>query len=152
MAESERYETTVIWTGGHKGRLKLGNGPEMEFSAPPGSHGESGVLTPEDAFVGAINTCVMLMFIWAAERFRLDLVSYECRAEGTKHIELDRTEIFTRVVLRPLIAVRAGIGSSGAVEKRVRRALESAQKFSLVANSVKAEVVVEPDIVIEPGT
>ena len=152
MAGSERYETTVIWTGGHKGRLKLGNGPEMEFSAPPGSHGESGVLTPEDAFVGAINTCVMLMFIWAAERFRLDLVSYECRAEGTKHIELDRTEIFTRVVLRPLIAVRAGIGSSGAVEKRVRRALESAQKFSLVANSVKAEVVVEPDIVIEPGT
>jgi len=55
-------------------------------------------------------------------------------------------------VLRPLIAVRAGIGSSGAVEKRVRRALESARKFSLVANSVKAEVVVEPDIVIEPGT
>ena len=152
MAESERYETTVIWTGGHKGRLKLGNGPEMEFSAPPGSHGESGVLTPEDAFVGAINTCVMLMFIWAAERFRLDLVSYECRAEGTKHIELDRTEIFTRVVLRPMIAVRAGIGSSGAVEKRVRRALESARKFSLVANSVKAEVVVEPDIVIEPRT
>ena len=152
MAGSERYETTVIWTGGHKGRLKLGNGPEMEFSAPPGSHGESGVLTPEDAFVGAINTCVMLMFIWAAERFRLDLVSYECRAEGTKHIELDRTEIFTRVVLRPLIAVRAGIGSSGAVEKRVRRALESARKFSLVANSVKAEVVVEPDIVIEPRT
>ena len=152
MAESERYETTVIWTGGHKGRLKLGNGPDMDFSAPPGSHGESGVLTPEDAFVGAINTCVMLMFIWAAERFRLDLVSYECRAEGTKHIELDRTEIFTRVVLRPLIAVRAGIGSSGAVEKRVRRALESARKFSLVANSVKAEVVVEPDIVIEPGT
>jgi len=152
MAESERYETTVIWTGGHKGRLKLGNGPEMEFSAPPGSHGESGVLTPEDAFVGAINTCVMLMFIWAAERFRLDLVSYECRAEGTKHIELDRTEIFTRVVLRPLIAVRAGIGSSGAVEKRVRRALESARKFSLVANSVKADVVVEPDIVIEPRT
>ena len=152
MAGSERYETTVIWTGGHKGRLKLGNGPDMDFSAPPGSHGESGVLTPEDAFVGAINTCVMLMFIWAAERFRLDLVSYECRAEGTKHIELDRTEIFTRVVLRPLIAVRAGIGSSGAVEKRVRRALESARKFSLVANSVKAEVVVEPDIVIEPGT
>jgi organic hydroperoxide reductase OsmC/OhrA len=152
MAGSERYETTVIWTGGHKGRLKLGNGPEMEFSAPPGSHGESGVLTPEDAFVGAINTCVMLMFIWAAERFRLDLVSYECRAEGTKHIELDRTEIFTRVVLRPLIAVRAGIGSSGAVEKRVRRALESARKFSLVANSVKADVVVEPDIVIEPRT
>jgi organic hydroperoxide reductase OsmC/OhrA len=131
--------------------LKFGNGPEMDFSAPPASHGEAGVLTPEDAFVGAVNTCVMLMFIWAAERFRLDLVSYECRAEGTKLIELDRTEIFTTVVLRPRIAVRAGNELPEAVEKRVRRSLKSAQKYSLVANSVKSKVIIEPDIFIETG-
>jgi organic hydroperoxide reductase OsmC/OhrA len=123
----------------------------MDFSAPPASHGEAGVLTPEDAFVGAVNTCVMLMFIWAAERFRLDLVSYECRAEGTKLIELDRTEVFTTVVLRPRIAVRAGNELPEAVEKRVRRSLESAQKYSLVANSVKSKVIIEPDIFIEIG-
>jgi len=149
MAETELYETTVTWTGGHRGHLKLGNGPEMDFSSPPGSHGEAGVLTPEDAFVGAVNTCVMLMFIWAAERFRLDLVSYECRAEGTKLIELDRTEIFTHVALKPRIVVRAGNEPKDVVEKRVRRALGSAQKFSLVANSVKSRITVEPDIFIE---
>jgi len=149
MAETEFYETSVSWTGGHRGHLKLGNGPEMDFSAPPASHGEAGVLTPEDAFVGAVNTCVMLMFIWAAERFRLDLVSYECRAAGTKLIELDRTEIFARVVLKPRIAVRAGNELPEAVEKRVRRALESAQKYSLVANSIKSQVLVEPEILIE---
>jgi len=151
MAKTELYETSVTWTGGHRGHLKLGNGPEMDFSAPPASHGEAGVLTPEDAFVGAVNTCVMLMFIWAAERFRLDLVAYECRAEGTKLIELDRTEIFTRVILKPRIAVRIGNEPREAIEKRVRRALESAQKFSLVANSVKSEVVIEPDSFIEAG-
>jgi organic hydroperoxide reductase OsmC/OhrA len=149
MPKTEVYETVVTWTGGHKGRLKLGNGPDMAFSAPPASHGEAGVLTPEDAFVGAVNTCVMLMFIWAAERFRLDLVSYECRAEGTKLAELDRTEIFTTVVLRPRVVVRAATGPSEAVEKRVRRALESAQKFSLVANSVKSKVIIEPEILID---
>jgi organic hydroperoxide reductase OsmC/OhrA len=148
MAKTEFYETSVSWTGGHRGHLKLGNGPEMDFSAPPASHGEAGVLTPEDAFVGAINTCVMLMFIWAAERFRLDLASYECRAEGTKLIELDRTEIFTGVVLKPRIAVRLGNELPEAVEKRVRRALESAQKYSLVANSIKSQVIIEPEIVI----
>lgn len=146
MARTEFYETTVSWTGGHRGHLKLGNGPEMDFSAPPASHGEAGVLTPEDAFVGAVNTCVMLMFVWAAERFKLDLASYECRAEGTKVVELDRTEIFTKVVLRPRIAVRAGSEPAETVEKRVRRALESASKFSLVANSIKGEVLIEPDI------
>ena len=148
MAKTELYETTVTWTGGHRGHLKLGNGPEMDFSAPPASHGEAGVLTPEDAFVGAVNTCVMLMFIWAAERFRLDLVSYECRAEGTKLIEFDRTETFTRVILKPRIVVRAGNETAEAVEKRVRRALESAQKFSLVANSLKSTVLIEPDVIV----
>ena len=151
MAKTELYETTVTWTGGHRGHLKLGNGPEMDFSAPPASHGEAGVLTPEDAFVGAVNTCVMLMFIWAAERFRLDLVTYECRAEGTKLIELDRTEFFTHVVLKPRIVVRAGNETAEAVEKRVRRALESAQKFSLVANSLKSTVLIEPDVVVRTG-
>lgn len=151
MAKTELYETSVSWTGGHRGHLKLGNGPEMDFSAPPASHGEAGVLTPEDAFVGAVNTCVMLMFVWAAERFRLDLVSFECRAEGTKLIELDRTETFSRVVLKPRIVVRAGKETAEAVGKRVRRALESAQKFSLVANSVKSDVTIEPDIFIETG-
>jgi organic hydroperoxide reductase OsmC/OhrA len=146
MAKTEIFETTVTWSGGHRGRLKLGNGPEMDFSAPPGSQGEPGVLTPEDAFVGAVDTCVMLMFIWAAERFKLDLMSYECRAEGTKLIELDRTEIFTKVVLKPRIAVRAGSEPVESVEKRVRRALESAQKFSLIANSIKSEVIVESEI------
>jgi organic hydroperoxide reductase OsmC/OhrA len=123
----------------------------MDFSAPPQSQGRTGVLTPEDAFVGAVNTCIMLMFIWAAERFRLDLVSYECRAEGTKLIELDRTEIFTQVILKPRIVVRAGSEPAEAAEKRTRRALESARKFSLVANSVKSEVAIEPDIRITPA-
>ena len=149
MAETEIYTASVAWTGGHRGHLKLGNGPEMDFSAPPASHGEAGVLTPEDAFVGAVNTCVMLMFIWAAERFRLDLASYKCGAEGTKLIELDRTEIFTQVVLKPRIVVRAGNELPEAVEKRVRRGLEAARKFSLVANSVKSKVIIEPEILIE---
>ena len=126
----------------------MGNGPEMDFSAPPDAHGHAGVLTPEDAFVAAVNTCVMMMFIWAVERFKLDLISYDCDAEGTKLIELDRTEIFTMVTLRPKIVLRAKDEERSATEKRVRRALESAQKYSLVANSVKSEIRVDPVIEI----
>ena len=150
-ARTETYTADVAWTGGHDGRVRLGNGPEMDFAAPPQSHGRAGVLTPEDAFVAAVNTCVALMFIWAAERFKLDLASYECRAEGTKLVELDRTETFTRVVLGPRIVVRAGAEPAEAVEKRVRRALDAARKYSLVANSIKSELVIEPDIALEPG-
>jgi len=148
MAKTATYHTTVTWKGEHWGHIKMGNGLEMDFSAPPDAKGHPGVFTPEDAFVAAANTCVMLMFIWATERFKLDLVAYDCYAEGTKLIELDRTEIFTQVVLRPKIVVRADGQDPAAVEKRVRRALASAQKYSLVANSVKSDVIVEPEVSI----
>ena len=101
------YTTEVAWKGEHLGHLVMGNGPEMAFSAPPDAHGHAGVLTPEDAFVAAANTCIMMMFLWACERFKLDLVSYRCRADGTKRIELDRTEIFTHLRFWPEIVVRA---------------------------------------------
>jgi organic hydroperoxide reductase OsmC/OhrA len=146
MSRAATYHTTVNWKGEHWGRIRLGNGPEMDFSAPPDAHGHAGVLTPEDAFVAAVNTCIMMMFIWTAERFKLDLVSYECRAEGTKLIELNRTESFTKILLRPNIAVRCEMSQKEITEKRVVRALETAQKYSLVANSVKSVVLVEPQI------
>ena len=149
MSKTATYHTTVHWKGEHWGHLVMGNGPEMDFSAPPDAHGYAGVFTPEDAFVAAANTCVMLMFIWATERFKLKLLSYECRTEGTKLIELDRTEIFTRLHFHPVIRVAAGGEPVAVVESRVRRALQVAQKYSLVANSVKSEIVVEPKITIE---
>ncbi len=143
MPTTYKYHTTVTWKGEHWGHLVCGNGVEMDFSAPPDAHGHAGVMTPEDAFVAAANTCVMMMFLWACERFKVPLISYECDAEGTKVIELDRTELFTQIILRPQIKTHA------CDESRIQRALQSAQKYSLVANSIKSKIVVEPDIVIE---
>ena len=149
MSQTATYHTTVRWKGEHWGHLVMGNGPEYDFSAPPDAHGFSGVFTPEDAFVAAANTCVMMMFIWATERFKLKLLSYECRTEGTKLIELDRTEIFSRLLFRPKISVAANNESPQAVKAKVLRALKTAQKYSLVVNSVNSEIVVEPEVVIE---
>jgi organic hydroperoxide reductase OsmC/OhrA len=150
MSRTATYRTDVRWTGEHWGHVAMGNGPEMPFSAPPDAQGHPGVLTPEDAFVAAANTCVMMMFIWATERFRLDLETYDCRAEGTKRIELDRTETFTHLRLWPRIRIRAGTEQPEVVEARARRALQSARKYSLVANSVTSEIVVEATIEIVP--
>jgi len=150
MSRTATYNTTVNWKGEHWGHIRMGNGPEMDFSAPPDALGHAGVLTPEDAFVAAVNTCVMMMFIWSAERFKLDLVSYECFAEGTKLIELDRTELFTQVVLRPRILLRSDTTEKDVTLKRLQRAMDSAVKYSLVANSIKSRLVLEPEIEIVP--
>jgi organic hydroperoxide reductase OsmC/OhrA len=68
MSQTAVYDTTVTWTGEHWGHIVMGNGPEMDFSAPPDAQGHADVFTPEDAFVASINTCIMMMFIWAANR------------------------------------------------------------------------------------
>jgi organic hydroperoxide reductase OsmC/OhrA len=134
------YKTQTEWKGGHLGEVKLSNGPVLPFSAPATVQGAEGVLTPEDAFVAALNTCYMLMFIWSVERLKIDLVSYTCEAEG--HVEefFDRTSTFDRVTLRPRIVAR------GCGEERVRRALELAEKYSLVWQSIKAKVSLEHQI------
>jgi organic hydroperoxide reductase OsmC/OhrA len=148
MSQTAVYNTTVTWKGEHHGSIHMGNGPEMDFSAPPEAQGKAGVLTPEDAFVAAVNTCIMMMFIWACERFKVNLMSYVCKAEGTKHIELDRTEIFTKVCLFPEIRAYAGGEVPESIKKRILKALSLAQKYSLVANSIKSEVNIEPVIEI----
>ncbi len=150
MSRTATYHTDVSWKGEHLGYVIMGNGPEMDFSAPPDAHGHEGVLTPEDAFVASVNTCIMMMFIWATERFKINLLSYDCRAEGTKLIEIDRTEIFTNLHLRPVIRIAANGEDIAKVENRARKALRAAQKYSLVANSVKSELKIEPTIEVVP--
>ncbi|MCX6559283.1 MAG: OsmC family protein [Candidatus Aminicenantes bacterium] len=149
MSLTAVYHADVKWTGEHWGHLRLGNGPEMPFSAPPDAQGHPGVLTPEDAFVAAANTCVMMMFLWACERFRLDLLSFECRAEGTKLIELDRTETFTTLRLKPRIRIGLKGERLDIVSARAEKALAAARKYSLIANSVKSEVIIETEFLYE---
>ena len=148
MSKPAIYQTSVVWKGEHWGHIEMGNGPKMDFSAPPDAQGHPGVLTPEDAFVAAVNTCIMMMFLWSCERLKLELLSYECQAEGIKIIELDHTEIFSEINLFPQIRVVAKDEAIGSIEARIGRALKSAQKYSLVANSIKSQITIEPTIEI----
>jgi len=137
------YKTKVVWTGEHWGNLTCSNGPQMKFSAPPALHGHPNVMTPEDAFVGALNMCFQMMFLWTTEKYKIDLISYESEAEGFVEDLIDRTSIFSKIILRPKINAR------NCNEKRVTKALNSALKYSLVAQSIKTKVIVEPQIIIE---
>jgi uncharacterized OsmC-like protein len=136
------YTNKVIWKGEHLGHTYCGNGTEMDFSAPPALYGHPDMMTPEDAYLMAINTCVHMMVLWAAERFKLELVSLECTAEGEVEEYIDKTSWFKKVVLHPRITVRS---SSEGVVKRM---FEMAKKYSTIAESVKSEVAIEPEIEI----
>jgi len=112
----------------------------MEFSSPPEFKGMEGLITPEDLFVAAENTCFLMTFISMSEKMRFEFVSYECDAVG--HLEkVDGDFMFTKIILRPKIEVR----DEGDV-KKVERAIELTDRNCLIANSMKSEIVIEPDI------
>lgn len=141
MADS--FKTTVKRIGKRKGHLVCGNGPEMDFGAPPGPNGQYGWLTPEDAFVAAVNTCIHMIFLWTCERSKINLLAYECEAEGFRKVFLDKTEEFTHVILRPTITVKDTDAET------VKRALQVAKKYSLIAASIRSEIIFETKIIIE---
>jgi organic hydroperoxide reductase OsmC/OhrA len=137
------YRNKVEWRGGHLGYTWCQNGVEMEFSAPPDLFGVPNVLTPEDAFLAAANTCYHMMVIWAMERFKIEVLSFECEAEGEVEEFIDRTSWFKKVTLSPKIIVR---GKSLTV---VQRALDMALKYSTICQSLKSEVSIKPNIVVQ---
>ena len=137
------YKNKVEWRGEHLGYTWCQNGVEMKFSAPPGLFGLPNVLTPEDAFVAAANTCYHMMVIWAMERFKINLVSFECEAVGEVEEFIDRTSWFKKVTLSPNVVVK------GKPREVVQRALEMALKYSTICQSLKSEVSIKPTIVIQ---
>lgn len=136
------YKNRVEWRGEHLGYTWCQNGAEMDFSAPPDLFGKPDVLTPEDAFMAAANTCYHMMVIWAMERFKIDLVSFECEALGEVEEFMDRTSWFKKVTLSPRIVAK------GKPEEVVRRALDMALKYSTICQSLKSEVIINPTISI----
>ncbi len=112
----------------------------MDFSAPPALYGHPYMMTPEDAYLMAINTCLHMMVLWAAKRFKLDLISLESTAEGEVEEYLDKTSWFRKVILHPRMKVR------GSSEDVVKRMLEMARKYSTIAESVKSEIIIKPEI------
>ena len=137
------YTNKVEWCGEHRGYTWCQNGCQMDFSAPPDLYGLANVLTPEDAFVAAGNTCYHMMVLWAMKRFKIELVSFECKAVGEVEEYIDRTSWFKKLTLKPKLVVK------GKPEQVVQRALDLALKYSTICQSFKSEVVVEPTIVVQ---
>jgi organic hydroperoxide reductase OsmC/OhrA len=137
------YKNRVEWRGEHRGYTWCQNGTEMEFSAPPDLYGLPNVLTPEDAFMAAANTCYHMMVIWAMERFKIDVVSFDCEAQGEIEEHIDRTSWFKTVTIYPRLVVR------GKSHELVQRALDLALKYSTICQSLKSEVIIKPSITVQ---
>ena len=139
-AKTFTYTTSLRWDGEKRGTMSAGGKPDVQVATPPEFKGHEGIWSPEDLYVASANICVMTTFLAFAERAGLGLESYESAAEGTLDFVEDRF-LFTRIVLRPRITLKAGEEKAKAEE-----ILHKAERNCLISASMKTEVVLEPKI------
>jgi organic hydroperoxide reductase OsmC/OhrA len=148
------HRATIRWvnTGGDflKGRFSrehtwtFDGGAVVPASASPSAvpkpYSVEANVDPEEAFVAAISSCHMLTFLFLAYKAGFEVASYEDTAVGimTKN---DRGSFWvSSVSLRPRIVYRDK-QPSPADEERLHH---GAHEQCFVANSVKTEILVQP--------
>ncbi len=95
---------------------------------------------PEEAFVAALSSCHMLVFLYLAAKRGLTVDHYEDVASGYVTAEADGGLALTSVVLRPRVAF-----SGAAVPPADLAALHGeAHHGCFLARALRAELVVEP--------
>jgi peroxiredoxin-like protein len=127
----------------HQGSLTLDsrNLPHLENGAPAEFGGPGDLWSPETMLAGAVAGCFILTFRAVARASSLPWISIECPTEAV----LERREgalQFTEFMLRPKITVSAGTS-----RERLQRIVQKAEKTCLIANSLRATIKTEPEII-----
>ena len=116
-------------------------GVTIRASANPAYLGSGSCVDPEEAFVASLSSCHMLTFLAIAARKQLIVDSYHDEAVGVLQKDAEGRLAITRVTLRTQVHF-GGENVPGA--EKLRRLHDQAHHACFIANSVKTEVVVEP--------
>ena len=116
-------------------------GITVRASANPAYLGSERCVDPEEAFVASLSSCHMLTFLAMAARKRYIVDSYKDQAVGILDKDPAGHLAMTRVTLRPQVAFG---GEKIPSPEELRQIHERAHHACFIANSVKTEVVVEP--------
>lgn len=134
------YGSRIKLTGKGKGTIESAGKPPIELSAPVEFGGKPGIWTPEELLVLSVNSCFMTTFSYYAAKQGLEFISYESSAEGV--IELFEMKYsFSRITIKPEIIVN----SKNDIET-AENLLKISKDGCFVSNSLKAEIILEPEI------
>lgn len=118
---------------------------ELVVTSDPTFLGKPELRNPEQLLLAAASSCQLLSFLAISARSRIDVLAYEDDAEAIMP-ETPRPVRITRITLRPRIVV-----APGADLDRVRRLISKAHDECYIANTLNAEVVIEPLIEVASG-
>ncbi|MBJ6760628.1 OsmC family protein [Myxococcaceae bacterium JPH2] len=150
MAHTHRYEVECRWEGStgvgyesysraHVARA-IPTAASLDLSSDPAFRGDPARTNPEQLLVVAASSCQLLAFLAVAARARINVLRYEDHAEAVMP-EDDKPVRITSIVLRPRIVL-----AKGPREERVRALVEQAHRECYIANSLRTDIHVEPEL------
>jgi len=146
-AAAHRYPIVCSWQGStadgydayaRDHQASAAPAPDLALSGDVAFLGDARRWNPETLLVTAAASCQLLSFLAVAARARVDVVAYHDDAEGVMP-EADPPMRITRIVLRPRITVRGDVAHA-----RLAHLVDVAHRECFIANSVRAEIVIEP--------
>ena len=138
-----QYRTSIEWKSERQGYLRSEGKPEIYVSSPPEFKGIPGVWTPEDLFVASVEICTMSTFLSFGGRKNIPLKSYKSSAEGVLE-NVDGKYRFTSITITPEVTV-----GKEWTREQVEEVFHQAHDNCLIANSMTANVVINPTIKFE---
>ena len=116
-------------------------GVTVRGSAAPAYKGSESCVDPEEAFVASLSSCHMLTFLALAAKKKHVVDSYHDQAVGILAKDTAGNLAITKVTLRPEVRFS---GEKRPTGEELRQLHDRAHHACFIANSVKTEVVVEP--------
>lgn len=140
--EEHIYTVDLNWKSQRKGVI---SSPELnesiEVATPPEfPKGIAGIWSPEHFYTAAVNSCFMTTFLAIAENSKLEFKSLTCPAKG-KLSKQEGKFLMSQVVLEPVLTI-----FNEEDKEKAEKIMIKAEKACLITNSIKAEVILKPQI------
>jgi len=135
------FKTSLSWQDEQRGVVSAEGRPDIRAASPAKKYQDR--WTPEHFFVASVDICLMIIFTSLAERDGISLLAYTSEAEGTFERKKEVYQ-FTKIVVRPHITIGAQKDKDKALH-----AIKEAERRCPLAESVKAEIVVKPTVLVK---
>ncbi|KAA3604392.1 MAG: OsmC family peroxiredoxin [Calditrichaeota bacterium] len=143
MSTQHIYATHVQWKSEKIGNLTSDGFSEIEVATPVDFGGHEGIWSPEHLFVASANVCFMTTFLALAPKFGLKFHSFDSDAIGkVEKVEGKGFEV-TEIMLKPKVVIE-----DSKDEAKALKVLAKSEKYCLISNSMKSEILMEPEVIV----
>ncbi|HZH83932.1 MAG TPA: OsmC family protein [Phototrophicaceae bacterium] len=136
-----QYETEIEWKGEKDLKLGAGKLPVIQAGAPPEFKGRDTNWSPEHLFVASFHCCYLLTLLAVAEFSKIKIVSLSSRATGKLEKIQGGSYQITEIKVKPTVVLASADDLA-----RMSRVLEKAKENCFVSNSIKSQIIIEPEI------